>query len=152
MTTLKRQNVLIGAVSLAVVAALLFESTRIAVSPGNSDPGPAAYPQFILALLALCAVGIIATPDDRAEEEQTRSWKVVALVLASVGIYIALLATIGYILSTVIFVLMVTLLTGERRWWLLALYSLGIALTLYFVFSNYLSIALPMGRIEELIS
>lgn len=152
MHALKRQNVVIGVVSLAVIAALLFESTRIAVTQGSSDPGPAAYPQFILALLAVCAVGIILTPDDRTPDDQPRSWKVVALVLASIALYIVLLATIGYIVSTVIFVLIMGLLAGERRWWLLAVYSLGIALILYFVFSNYLSISLPMGLLEELIS
>lgn len=152
MAALKRQNVMIGVVALAVIAALLFESARISVTPGASDPGPAAYPQFILALLAICAVGVIVTPADGTADDQPRSWKVVILVLASIGLYIGLLATVGYILSTVVFVLIMAQLSGERRWWLLAVYSVGIALVLYFVFSNTLSIALPEGFIEELLT
>lgn len=152
MTFLKKQNVVIGVVSLAIIAALLFESTRIGVAQGGSDPGPAAYPQFVLALLAVCAIGIIITPDDKDTDSQRRDWRIVVAVLAVIGLYIALLGTIGYILATVIFVLIMTFLSGERRWWLLGAYSLGIALALYFVFSNYLSIALPMGFIEEMIS
>lgn len=152
MTVLKRQNVMIGVVSLAAIAALLFESMRIGVAQGGSDPGPAAYPQFILALLAICAVGIIITPDDSTPDAQQRDWRIVALVLATIGLYIFMLATIGYIVSTVVFVAVMALLSGERRWWLLSVYSLGVALSLYFIFTNYLSITLPRGLVEELLS
>ena len=150
----RKTNIITGAVALAIVIALLLESFRISHSNSVSDPGPAAYPQFVLILMAICAVGIMLTPEAKRSDKESspRDWKIVAVILAVIAVYTTLLVAIGYLVATAIFAVVLAFLAGERRWWILAIYGVVIPTVLYVGFSVYLSISLPMGPWEELIS
>lgn len=94
------------------------------------------------------------TPDTKMEDKDgsPRNWKIVAVILAVIAVYTTLLVAIGYLVATAAFAVVLAFLAGERRWWILAIYGVVIPAVLYVVFSVYLSISLPMGPLEELIS
>lgn len=146
-----RPNIWLGGTALAFVAGCLYESTQISVSPSGSDPGPAVYPQLILGLIAFCAVAIMASRPEAEGEQQARSWKIVLGVFGSLVAYVFCLQFIGYIVSTSIFLVLTLILAGERRWGVAALYAAGLSLGLYFIFSTYLSVSLPIGLVEEIL-
>lgn len=55
------------------------------------------------------------------------------------------ISTIGFYLSTIIFLLVIMFFLGERRWWLLLIVSLGIIMFIHLLFSYYLGINFPKG-------
>lgn len=148
---LRKKNIIVGAVFLAFVAICFMASLQISNPSTSSDPGPGAYPQFVLALLAVCAVGVLLTPDDTTPDNQPRNWRYVVAVFGAILGYVILLATVGYILATLIFVTAMLFLAGERRPHVIAIYAVALPLALFYIFSGYLSIALPGGLIEELL-
>lgn len=148
---LRKNNITVGVVFLAFIAICFMASLQISNPSTSSDPGPGAYPQFVLALLAICAVGVMVTPDDRTPDSQPRDWKYVIAVFGAILAYVIMLATIGYLLATLVFVTGMLLLAGERRWYVITLYAVVLPLALFYVFSGYLSIALPGGFIEEML-
>lgn len=151
MLSTHKKNIIVGTVFLAFVAICFMASLSISNPSTSSDPGPAAYPQFVLVLLALCAVGVILTPDDKTPDSQPRDWRYVVAVFGTILGYVILLSTVGYILATLLFVSTMLLLAGERRVPVIAIYSVVLPLALFYVFSEYLSIALPSGLIEGFI-
>lgn len=149
--TLRKNNTIVGAVFLAFVAICFIASLQISNPSTSSDPGPGAYPQFVLVLLAICAIGVMMTPDDKTPDSQPRDWRYVLSVFGAILGYVILLGTVGYILATVLFVTAMLLLAGERRWHVIGLYAIALPVALFYVFSGYLSIALPGGFIEEML-
>ncbi len=147
----RRPNVWLGGATLAFVAGSLYESTRISVTGSSSDPGPAAYPQLILVAIGICGLVIMLARPEPVGEQQRRSWATVAGVLGGLVLYVFCLQFIGYIVSTIIFLVLMLILAGERRWGIGLLYAAGISFGLYFVFSTYLSVSLPIGLVEELL-
>lgn len=148
---LRRSNLIVGVIFLVFIAACLVASLQIKAPASGSDPGPAAYPQFVLALLAVCAIGLILTPADNPEASQQRRWPMVVAVFAMLAGYVLLLAVLGYLLATICFVAGMVLLSGERRWPVLTVYALVLPLGLYYIFSGYLNIALPFGVLEAIL-
>ncbi|WP_156723146.1 tripartite tricarboxylate transporter TctB family protein [Streptomyces apocyni] len=68
-----------------------------------------------------------------------------AALLAAIGLYAALFVPLGFVLSTALFVSGLAWHLGYRRHAVNALVGAGTALGLYFVMSEGLEVALPMG-------
>lgn len=60
-------------------------------------------------------------------------------------VYIFTIRFLGYLLSTVLFILCTLIYLRIRKWWLLLLVSGGIAYFIFFMFNNLLLIPLPSG-------
>ena len=86
--TLRKNNTIVGAVFLAFVAICFIASLQISNPSTSSDPGPGAYPQFVLVLLAICAIGVMMTPDDKTPDSQPRDWRYVLSVFGAILGYV----------------------------------------------------------------
>lgn len=146
-----RPNMIASVVILTIVIAAFVASFDVLDTSGSSDPGPAAYPRFVLVMIAICAALLFFVHDDEDGEVQPRNLKVVFTLLGLLALYIFLLPITGYILATILFVLCALWLAGERRPLVLGLYSILFAIVIYLVFSNYLNIVLPSGFVEEML-
>lgn len=71
--------------------------------------------------------------------------KVMMLCVASLLIYISILEFIGFLLSTVMLLIVLPVVLGYRNWTTAALVSLIFSGTIYFSFNYVLNIMLPQG-------
>lgn len=144
-----------GIVFLAVTALGFAGLTTIPASESPSDPGPGGYPLFVLVLMALCALGLVIRPGARPEEPEDgikRDWKYVAVVLLSLAVYAGVVTFTGFILSTFLLTAALLWFAGKRKPLILVTYPVILSFALYYVFNVYLSVALPRGPLEGLIS
>ena len=156
------------AVVLLVLAAVLIVSA-LGISPGGgySVIGPATIPLVVaIGLLVLGAIFAVRTtlrPDinlakQAAEEEFACHWPTVGLVaLALFGYALALdgfslgpidVASLGYIPATAIFLPLTARLLGSRAWLRDVAAGLGIAIVVYFGFTEFLGVRLPAGLLD----
>ncbi|MDA2815206.1 tripartite tricarboxylate transporter TctB family protein [Nocardiopsis sp. RSe5-2] len=129
----------LGAVLLVLAAVLFFQKQEDtgeqAGSDGDGDEasktggGAPARPAA-----ARPALGRLADP--RHE---------LALFAASIGLYIALLEPLGFLISTTAYIAATTWYLGYRRHWANALVAVGVSAVLYFAMSDFLRVALPTG-------
>jgi putative tricarboxylic transport membrane protein len=69
-------------------------------------------------------------------------------ILAVIGLgflYVLFMEKIGFILATILFILAVMAVTGERNWRTVVISSLGVSLVLYLLFKEVLQVMLPTG-------
>jgi putative tricarboxylic transport membrane protein len=156
------------AVALLILAVVLIIAA-LGISPGGgySVIGPAAVPMAVaiglLLLAAAFAVRTTARPDtdlaeQAAEEEMACHWPTVGFIaLALVGYALALdgfeigpidVPSIGYIPATGIFLPITARILGSRSPLRDVLAGFGIAVVVYFGFTEFLKVRLPGGILD----
>lgn len=124
--------------------------------------GPDAWPKLVLVLLmATCAWqigrvifaeaqslrreeirGVSSVAREPSEDYTRLAWLGIALTLA----YAYILPTVGFFVSTVLYIGAVTYLGRYRRWWPLALTSVIAPVVLMFIFMKVVYLSLPLGQ------
>ncbi len=142
-------------------ALLLFGTRRIADSGMNTVVGPRVFP--LIVSLGLSALGVIllvgALRGERAEpapEEDADPGAPVnlgagAIILGGFLIGALLLSPLGFVVGTATMYFSVALAFGERRFALMTLVSLLVALVTYVVFTRGLGLTLPPGILKGLL-
>lgn len=120
--------------------------------PGQpEDPGTAALPQLIG--FALTALGILllfnSEPNVFAPDKGVRA-RTALIVIASVS-YTLLLTPLGFMLSTLIFMVAGLLVMGIRSPLKLVLVPIAVAIIVYYLFTAALGVYLPSGAIEGIL-
>jgi len=122
------------------------------VGQGLSE-NPAYYPRILALLLALMSCGILI---GALRKRQVVTMKVNRELLVNIGkflgiliLYIVILKSVGFILSTTVFSFSMIWFLGSTRKQA-AIYALPISLVVYFVFSYLLKVPLPKGFLSFL--
>jgi len=122
------------------------------VGQGLSE-NPAYYPRILALLLALMSCGILI---GAIRKRQVVTVKVNRELLINIGkflgiliLYIVILKSVGFILSTTLFSFSMIWFLGSTRKQA-AIYALPISLVVYFVFSYLLKVPLPKGFLSFL--
>ena len=100
-------------------------------------------------ILVICILAVCAAIQDGKKwkpREASPYTKTVARIIVVLVIYFVGTVYVGYLLSTVVFLIMAIVLLGERRIWVLTSVSLGWAIFAYLVFQELLHVPLPVGR------
>ena len=154
--TLMTKDRFLAIVTLAMVAILLVESGGIASKTSWQPYGSALFPQILLVVTGLLALAILLKsffkpPQDSSSRRSVKDvllekQKVILLFLIF-GIYAAALSYLGYLISTLLFMVITqALLLGvdSRRKWLINLGTSFTIVPLVFVVFRYgLNIWLP---------
>lgn len=116
------------------------------------SPGAMAastYPRLVLGCIIFTALLLIARPARQLAAGQNRSMLVGLPVIILMALYIALLETAGFFVLTPIFLVLLPLLAGFRRYGLIILSSCLVTVILYGVFVEVLNIPLPAGFLGD---
>lgn len=149
---MKRINVGVAAVCVALAAYALFEASTFRHTVVGNDPtGPAFFPRLMAAALILLSaillgqtfIGPPAAPEP-ADAEKKRLLPPVAGMAVLFG-YALVLEPLGFIVATAILAVAFLLLCGVRKWYVLALYPAAVSLIVYYVFRKLLIVFLPEG-------
>ena len=149
----ERKGTLISTALLLVFAAVGFVLTLSFPAPAQPiDPGPAAFPRLIVGGLAIFALLQLMEPG-KGEEPLPRGRQALKVVgvLVLLLVYAAVLKPLGFIVSTIIFLVGALILAGVRRPFPLVLMPVGLAVVLFYVFYELLRVSLPRGVIEGLL-
>ena len=157
----------LAVVLLLLAGALIVSAFGIARGGGYSVIGPATIPLAVafglLVLSAIFALRTTVRPDvdlaeQAAEEEFACHWPTVGLIaLALFGYALALdgfdlgpleVPSIGYIQATSIFLPITARILGSRALVRDVIVAIGIAIVVYFGFTEFLGVRLPGGPLD----
>lgn len=123
----------------------LISTSTINVRMTASKVSPKAYPTILFIALIVCALFLIVQGIRRREKSPYPTFNL-KRILPLVGLllfYAFFLKLIGFIATTLIFLVGAMLLLGERRPIVIIAVSLVFSVGLYFLFTKLLMIALP---------
>jgi len=133
-------------ISIAVLARSLHYGTGALRNPGMGFMAFGAS-----AILAILSIGVFLSASfakDSNTEEALFSgilWKRVLLVVIILFLYASLMPTVGYLISTLLLMVLLFVSIGKREVWQIALISFLTAAVTYYVFSIVLNCQFPSG-------
>lgn len=155
-------EILIGLALIVLGAVIYLQSNDFpALNEVHLDAG--SFPKLIAALLILLSLVLILqkgialmrsrTPGGRPEMGERfrsfyREYKLVILTLVIFFVYIFLMQFIGFVVSTILFIVVTGLLVGSRAKkdiLVISIVSIAITLGTYFFFENVLNVRFPSG-------
>lgn len=138
----------IAACILALAVFLLFMAFGFPDPGQPEDPGTAALPQIIgFALLALSLMLVFNSEEAVFSPEKGSRLRTLLIAIVSL-VYTFALTPLGFMLSTVIFMVAGLLIMGVRSPLRLVFVPVGVTLGVYYLFTEALGVYLPTGIIE----
>jgi putative tricarboxylic transport membrane protein len=143
-------------VCIVVFSAAYFYATAQIPSLEIGDPlGPKAFPRLLGAGLVLTAIMLLVEllgakrrtaelADDTPSEQRGHYWVITAVVVWT-GLYYALFETLGYILATTVFLLVLMAYFHPKRWLTNVLTTVIFSVATYALFVKALGVTLAPG-------
>jgi putative tricarboxylic transport membrane protein len=143
-------------VGILVLVGVYFWATSQIPTLEIGDPlGPKAFPRLLGVGLLISAAMLLAEmikerkaapeTNEPEEKEDTSTYKIVAGVVVATGIYFALFEVLGYAVSTMLFLLVMTAYFNKGKWWTNVLTAVLYSFISYYMFSSLLGVNLPRG-------
>ena len=142
-----------GVLLVALATAVFAVSADFPSLAATAEPGPAFYPRLVAATLAILGVILLVRSFGT---EGARRHHVTGIELKRVGgavlfllAYVALMPVVGFVVDTFVY-LLVFMWFSKVRSPLVALgVSVGVTLTVYYVFVAFLHVPLPEGSFVQ---
>ncbi|MBA2375810.1 MAG: tripartite tricarboxylate transporter TctB family protein [Actinomycetota bacterium] len=117
-----------------------------------TDPGTAALPRILAVALGALAVALLLRPNEVALlPERDGALPVVGIVVLT-AIYAAVLPILGFLISTILYLVGALLLMKIRRPVYLVLVPIAVSITLFGLFGLLLEVPLPYGFVERILT
>lgn len=150
---MRRHGNMVFAAVFFVIGALMFVFTRQFNYNGLTDFGAGFWPRVIASIMMFCAVLLFVTSllsKDPSMDEVIIDWKSPGMkrvykVCGVILLFCVILYFFGLCIALIFMFLGIMLAMHERRWWMLAIFSLGMPTFVYVVFQLLLHVKLPMG-------
>ncbi|MGE0577512.1 tripartite tricarboxylate transporter TctB family protein [Reyranella sp.] len=119
-------------------------------------PGPGFFPFWLSLIGSLLAIALLVTTWREPTEPQIetprilphgpggRRWLAIVGLIAAVTIA---MEVVGFRLAMLVFNAALVAALGERRWWLIALFAVLGSFGVYYVFTTWLDVILPTGKL-----
>ena len=145
-----KKDQIVGSIIFAIGLIALFMSMQIKVKTGSTDPGSRIFPLMASVLLLICGLGVVFTAKGGDEKMylSISGWKKLAFSFVVMIAYIFALKYIGFLVSTPIFLLIITtmLSSGEQlAVWKKIIYAAIITGLFYYLLHGLLKMNLPGG-------
>lgn len=139
---------------------ILFDAIGIAAEGGIGPQQPGFFPMIVGIGLVVFGLAFLATTtlwQDRellehaSEEHEGIHWATVWLAIAGLVAYSFLLAPLGYIIATCLFILALTWVAGSRTWIQNVAVAVLFPIAVYLGFTELLGVRLPAGLLEAVL-
>ncbi|MGN1190135.1 MAG: tripartite tricarboxylate transporter TctB family protein [Candidatus Ornithospirochaeta sp.] len=111
---------------------------------------PYLFPLIISIFLFILSISILASSlkeNEKRKEKEKGDIKSLLIFGLICVFYLLVLNFLGFVLSSILLLISLMILLGERRWWFIALVSIISTVVIYLLFAKYLSVMLPKGRV-----
>ena len=111
---------------------------------------PYLFPLIISIFLFILSISILASSlkeNEKRKEKEKGDIKSLLIFGLICVLYLLVLNFLGFVLSSILLLISLMILLGERRWWFIALVSIISTVVIYLLFAKYLSVMLPKGRV-----
>ena len=163
-STAERQCYILVALLLSLIAVVVlviaksFPSTSI-----STDIGAGAFPSVYGWLLIILSLILIAGQFSGSTLRLlmvlpnrptlgVRRWTGPFYTVATCVAYLFAMELIGYLVATVLFMMLIMKISGIQRWWVNGLLAILLSITLYILFSLALNVPLPESSLLELLT
>ncbi|MFZ4450961.1 tripartite tricarboxylate transporter TctB family protein [Salibacterium aidingense] len=119
-------------------------SLRLPETP-TSQLSSGFFPLILFIGLGLCGIGLIGKAVLNKEKDRLPSieWRVVLPVSILIILYPFSIDWIGFLFSSIPFLLLMMLILGERHWKNFIIFSIGAPVCIYLLFTHLFQIMLP---------
>jgi len=151
---MKKYNVITSIIFIVIGAWIVVYSKQFPSMINSDTPGPGFWPGILGWALSLTSAGLLFSTlfSKKKDESDPIKWKSggfkqivkLAVVLGFFGIGLKYL---GFFPSSLMFIILVMLIMGERNWKKIVLTTIGITLSIYIIFAKLLGLVLPKGKL-----
>jgi len=151
----------VRAVEMATALAILFvgalvawDSYRLGARWGDDGPQAGYFP-FYVGLLICISAGVIfvqALRDAALSEEafvERGQLKTIFIVLAPTVVYVALIATLGFYVSSTLYIAYFMYSLGRYSWLKILPVAVGVSVAFFLIFEIWFQVPLPKGPLES---
>lgn len=150
-----RQGRLIATGAMLVFCLFAIWQSLLLSLTDRLGPGPGFFPFWLAIIGAVLAIALmVSTFREAADPPDTprilphgpggRRWFAIVGLLAAVTVAMDFL---GFRLAMLAFNAALVIALGERRWWLVALFAVLGSFGVHYVFTTWLDVLLPSGRL-----
>jgi len=147
---MRRTNVISAVTLLALALAALLEASKLTFGT-LSSPQAGFFPLVLAIFLAIFSLVLIAQAISGPKEASDASgggsaiWKKIVLAVAALVVFGVLFESLGYIISTFLFIAFLLRAVEQQKWSLVVVVAFLTSLTTYLVFGLLLNTPLPRG-------
>ena len=142
------------AICMLAISVFVFVDTAGFPEPRTGTIGVGTFPRVLASILVVLSVVQIGTrvasrygrseaDPERRVLDRGRSGTLLALSILSCVVYIALLAVVGFVASSIAFLAALMLVYGEKRPPVVAAFAVGFTLLLWVLFALLANVPLP---------
>ena len=145
-----RNNVISAVTLLGLALAALLEASKLPFGR-LSSPQAGFFPLVLAILLAIFSLVLMAQaiggPNEKsgASRGGSATWKKIVLAIAALVVFGLLFESLGYIISTFLFIAFLLRAVEQQKWSLVLVVAFLTSLTTYLVFGLFLNTPLPGG-------
>jgi putative tricarboxylic transport membrane protein len=145
---------LVIAVILAAIAIVIFwQTSQMRVPPVQQRVGPQVFPYVVASGLVLLAIGTLVSALRNGFPERTRDdFRPIFWIVGGLVAQILLLSTAGFSVATGILFALTAKGFGRGPLWQTIPIGIVFAFIVWFIFSRGLSLSLPAGPLERLLT
>ncbi len=150
-----RQGRLIATGAMLVFCLFAIWQSLLLPLTDRLGPGPGFFPFWLALIGAVLAVSLLVTTFREAADPSDSDVRILphgpgaARWLAIVGLLAAVTLVMDYVgfrLSMLVFNAALVFALGDRRWWVIVLFSVLGSFGVFYVFTTWLDVLLPVGR------
>lgn len=141
--------------TLALAAAYFYLTESLPKMRVGDPLGPKAFPRLLFVGLLIAAALIFleirrkraeagGEPSEEKAAKDPPAWGLLAAIVACTGIYFVAFESLGYVLATIAYLVVLTSYLNPGKWATNVLASVGFAFASYLSF-EFLGVALPQG-------
>jgi putative tricarboxylic transport membrane protein len=145
-----RTGVISAVTLLGLASAAILEASKLPFGT-LSSPQPGFFPLILAIFLALFSVLLLAQEIPQTGRETgaflggVALWKRIGLAIGALVAFGLLFETLGYLLSTFLFIVFLLRAVERQKWWLVVVVAFCTSLVTYLLFGLLLNTSLPAG-------